>query len=145
MKFDLMTALITLMMILLISAYAIFNGIRIFKFFSLQKKEMMIYVSGRVIKRINEKELMRGSKRATISIPLIKINYKGKNYEVESMLYYPDVEIGNNIKVGVYENKKGGVEFWIVQDMKRARIDYFKKIILLILLTVIMILVSLIK
>lgn len=145
MKVDVITVIITLIMFLIILSYAIFNGRRIFKFFSLRKKEMIVYKSGEVIKRINERDFQRGKQRATISIPVIKVNYKGKNYEIESMLYYPDVEIGNSIKIGIYDNKKGDVEFWVVQDMKRAMIDYIKKIILLLMLTGIMMFVSLIK
>lgn len=146
MNIDLITtALISIVMFTFIVVYSIKYGGRIFRYFIHSKDNSLVFVFGEITKKINEREFQRGKEKYKVSIPVVTVTYKKKEYSIESMLYYPKVSIGEKVKIGVYEkDEKSGVELWIVNDMERARTDFLKKLILMISITILMILLSVI-
>lgn len=138
MKLDIVTIMIAVVMVMFLLLYALIHGGRILRYYIFDRKGKLIYAVGEVVERVNERAFQRGKQRAMISIPKVKVKYKGEEYQVESMLYYPDVIIGEIVKVGVYDREKGEAEFWIVRDMKKAKMDFLKKLILMTIITITM-------
>lgn len=139
------TIIICIIMTFLILWYAIKYGGYIHRYFVLLKKGELNFVDGTVTERVNKRLYKTKNQRCTISVPRITYKLDNEKKQIDSLLYYPDVVIGKNVEVAFYRNKKGGIQAWIKRDMEKAKVDFFKKLFLLISLTILMIVFSVIS